>query len=314
MQDNYDNRPAVALIAPSSAVTDPAGEQHELNWHKLESVKKIFENQGFKVRYYENIFQPSDLPYIAAPKAERFKQLQYALEDQDIKIIAVLRGGYGAQQIVFDLMNIVPSGPKIFIGFSDATAINLLFNQHYNMASIHGIVSESHASATNKIFSLLKGKDDQHQLIQFNTKSVENTSIVTGITAGGNLAMLVSMLGTDLAPHFTDKIVILEDIGEPGYKIHRMLLQLYNAKIIQTAKAIIFADFDGGDVLVETSIRNFIEEYLPDRLVYRVTGIGHTDWTPFILGANAEIADNVLVIKNPFSTVFDTEINALICK
>lgn len=298
-------KPIVFLIAPSSPCADPAGENKELNWQKLEAVKKIFEEQGFEVQYDKDIFLESNLPYVAAPKEVRLRHLKSALEDPNVKVIASLRGGYGCQQIIFDAAGVTPLGTKILIGFSDLTAMHLLFNQNYNMPSIHGMAYEKYEVATKQIFALLNGEKDQHKLEVFNKKATANNAVITGVTSGGNLTLLASMVGTELAPDFQDKIVILEDIGESGYKIHRMLLQLYNAKIIQKAKAIIFADFHGGDPTAQSSIKAFIDEYLQDIPAYQTAGIGHKDWVPFILGSAARISDNMLCIENPFSNLFE---------
>lgn len=303
MEETKD-KPVVFLIAPSSPVKDPAGEGKELNWQKLESVKKIFENQGYEVRYNQDIFLESNLPYVAAPKEVRLQHLKEALEDPNVKIIVSLRGGYGCQQIIFDAIEITTAGPKILIGFSDLTAMHLLFNQNYRMASIHGMVDEAHQEATDKIFALLKGEKDHHALTSLN-QAAKNTNDLKGLTSGGNLTLLSHMIGTDLAPDFTDKIVVLEDIGESGYQIHRMLLQLYNAQIIQKAKAIVFGDFHNGGPTAEPSIKAFVEEYLQDMPIYQVTGIGHKDWVPFILGAEAAISNGTLNIENPFSNLFE---------
>lgn len=298
-------KPIAFLIAPSSPCADPAGKKKELNWQKFEAVKKIFEEQGFEVQYQEDIFLESNLPYIAASKEVRLRHLKDALQDPNVKVIASLRGGYGCQQIIFDATDIKPYGQKILIGFSDLTAMHLLFNQNYKMPSIHGMVHEKYEVATKQIFGLLHGKNDQHKLEVFNKKATANNAVITGTTAGGNLTLLASMVGTELSPDFQDKIVILEDIGESGYKIHRMLLQLYNAKIIQKAKAIIFADFHGGGPTVGPSIKAFIDEYLSDTPVYQTTGIGHKDWVPFILGSEAKISEDMLYVENPFSNLFE---------
>jgi muramoyltetrapeptide carboxypeptidase len=298
-------KPIVFLIAPSSPVADPAGATPELNWQKLESVKKIFESQGFKVQYDKDIFLESNLPYVAAPKEVRLRHLKSALEDPNVKVIASLRGGYGCQEIIFDAVGITPSGPKILIGFSDLTAMHLLFNQNYNMPSIHGMVHEKYEIATKQIFALLNGSEDKHTIKPFNKMATDNNAVMVGTTVGGNLTLLASMVGTDLVPDFQDKIVILEDTGESGYKIHRMLLQLYNAGIIQKAKAIVFGDFHGGGPTVQPSIKAFIDEYLSDIPTYQTTGIGHKDWVPFILGSEAKISDDMLCVENPFSNLFE---------
>ena len=62
---------------------------------------------------------------------------------------------------------------------------------------------------------------------------------------GGNLAMLVSLIGTPWLPQITDGILVLEDINEHPFRVERMLLQLYHAGILDRQSAIVLGSFSG---------------------------------------------------------------------
>ncbi len=60
---------------------------------------------------------------------------------------------------------------------------------------------------------------------------------------GGNLAVLVSLLGTPYFPQIEGGVLFLEDVGEHPYKIERMLNQLLLAGVLQKQKAIVLGQF-----------------------------------------------------------------------
>lgn len=60
---------------------------------------------------------------------------------------------------------------------------------------------------------------------------------------GGNLAMVVSLLGTPYWPEVEGGVLFLEDVGEHPYRIERMLLQLLHAGVLARQKAIVLGQF-----------------------------------------------------------------------
>jgi muramoyltetrapeptide carboxypeptidase len=68
---------------------------------------------------------------------------------------------------------------------------------------------------------------------------------VNGIAWGGNLAMVMSLMGTDYFPRIDGGILYLEDIAEHPYRVERMLLQLMQAGVLQRQRAIVLGDFSG---------------------------------------------------------------------
>jgi muramoyltetrapeptide carboxypeptidase len=66
---------------------------------------------------------------------------------------------------------------------------------------------------------------------------------VQGTLWGGNLSMLVSLIGTPWMPTIEGGVLFIEDVNEHPYRVERMLLQLAHAGILQKQKAVLFGDF-----------------------------------------------------------------------
>ncbi|MCC8417869.1 MAG: LD-carboxypeptidase [Rickettsia endosymbiont of Bryobia graminum] len=201
----------------------------------------------------------------------RYKAFLKALTDPEVKIIWAFRGGYGCDEFVFDCLNTKPVGTKILIGFSDITSLHLLFNQNYNLPTIHGAVLSTlpcREENIRSIFEILSGRDLKVKLIPI--VSVVNKKI-TGETIGRNLTIITSMIGTKLHPDTKDKILIIEDTGEQGYKVHRYLMHMKNAKLLDNVAAIIFGDFVKSDNNLEATILYFCQNHIPYIPTYRAT-------------------------------------------
>ena len=62
---------------------------------------------------------------------------------------------------------------------------------------------------------------------------------------GGNLAMVVSLLGTPWWPDVQGGVLFLEDVGEHPYRVERMLAQLLHAGVLARQKAVVLGQFTG---------------------------------------------------------------------
>lgn len=60
---------------------------------------------------------------------------------------------------------------------------------------------------------------------------------------GGNLAVLVSLIGTPYFPEVKGGVLFLEDVSEPPYRVERMLTQLLHAGVLARQKAILMGQF-----------------------------------------------------------------------
>lgn len=223
--------------------------------------------QGIFPQAVDKTFVQSTEPYLANDDTTRFQALKEALYHKDKKIIWATLGGYGSTRLFEQLQTLKsPKNPKIFIGYSDATFLHLLFHK-WGWKSIHGAMP----------YDLTNNNVDPKNflLIAQILKNSKGTLRYTGLTAlnqlassakrvegeilGGNLTLLTNSLGTDWQLEGNHKIIFIEDIGSNGYVVDRDLTHLKQAGIFKNAKAILFGKFCGGDQNVEYAIKHFAE-------------------------------------------------------
>jgi muramoyltetrapeptide carboxypeptidase len=294
----------ISFIAPASGSNDKSGRiDIKKSYKRLKDTIKLYEEHDFNCIYDQKIFSKSKLGYFSSPKSERLRQLRDALLNPDVKIIAAFRGGYGCTEIVFDCMDIVPTTPKTLVGFSDLTALHLLFSQQYKLPTIHGAMGIEHKQMIEEVIDVLEGKETIFNLVPVNKKA-EQVREVSGEMSGGNLTLISNMIGTKLHPDFSNKIVFIEDIGEKGYNIHRYLMHMKNAGMLKGIKAIIFADFTNSDDHLDETIAVFSKEYLKEIPAFTTSGIGHGKINrPVVIGGKSQILDFKLKIISPFKAV-----------
>ncbi|MBA3059628.1 MAG: LD-carboxypeptidase [Gammaproteobacteria bacterium] len=75
------------------------------------------------------------------------------------------------------------------------------------------------------------------------TRATASFGINKSVLWGGNLSVLVSLLGTPYFPEVKGGILFLEDVAEHPYRIERMLTQLLHAGVLARQKAILLGQF-----------------------------------------------------------------------
>lgn len=179
--------------------------------------------------------------YLSAPDEKRAEDVNNAFADESIKGIVCLRGGYGTMRILNLLdYDMIRKNPKIFMGYSDITGLHVAFNRICRMVTYHGPMALSSFAKVkgNKVKfekytyeSLRKNlfTNEAPGLVE-NPKGEAMESLVGGKAEGeiigGNLSLLAATLGSPYEVDAKGKILFIEDIGEPLYKIDRMLTSL----------------------------------------------------------------------------------------
>ncbi|MDT9691388.1 LD-carboxypeptidase [Streptomyces sp. P9(2023)] len=174
-----------------------------------------------------------ELGYLAGSDADRARDLQEAWCDPAVSAVICARGGYGAQRMVdlIDWAAIRAAGPKVFVGYSDVTALHEAFAVRTGLATLHGPMV---AAAT-----FLKDPRTQESLraTLLAPESARTLGLGTarplapgrahGVTLGGCVSLLAAELGTPHArPSARGGLLLLEDVGEEGYRLDRILTQL----------------------------------------------------------------------------------------
>ena len=223
----------------------PAGNVEE---DKILNSVKYFESLGYKIKLGKNIFK-SDR-YLAGSDNERLDDLHNAFADKDIKAIICARGGYGCLRLVDKIdYDLIKNNPKIFCGYSDITALSLMFLKHADLITFSSPMPKGDFQpedidkfTANSFWQALT--NDSLTITAPNSK-IYNEGKAEGILWGGNLATVCSLCGTDFIPD--EKFIFFaEDLNEPVYKIDRSFRQLLNIELFRkNVSAIISGDFLG---------------------------------------------------------------------
>ncbi len=209
--------------------------------------------------------------FFGGTDAQRLAAFNTALRDPSVRAVICTRGGYGAQRIVDGLdLDAVRADPKLVVGFSDITAIQLTLWRGARLATVHGPGAAwmddrlPAASAESLRMALMTGEP----IVAVVEPSSESAPVVvggpavTGTLLGGNLCMVDSTIGTPDFPDLDGTILLLEDVDEPPYKVDRMLTHLRRAGVLAGVAGIALGQFtrcaDGWPVTVG--------EVLTDRL------------------------------------------------
>ncbi|MGW4235532.1 S66 peptidase family protein [Streptomyces sp. NPDC004749] len=173
------------------------------------------------------------LGHLAGRDEDRARDLQEAWCDPSVSAVLCARGGYGAQRMV-DLLDwdaMRAAGPKVFVGYSDITALHEAFAVRMGLATLHGPMT---ATVT---FLKDAATQDSLRATLFEPESVRTLGLPTargllpgrarGVTLGGCVSLLAADLGTPYARASADGgLLLIEDVGEEPYRLDRILTQL----------------------------------------------------------------------------------------
>jgi muramoyltetrapeptide carboxypeptidase len=219
--------------------------------------------------------------YTAGTRAERRADLLAALTDPSIDAVWYARGGSGTVHLVSDLPLDTLDHRPVF-GFSDATTLLSQLWNHRAGRPIHGPVlhtlGSTSCSATDAATHqfLLHGPTERHWA---GTLVDGPSDAVRGPVVGGNLCVLASLCGTALQLEARGCILLLEEIGEPAYKVDRTLTQLRLSGMLDGVVGIALGEFSGARIPegADWAIEDVVAECVHGLGIPVVTGmpVGH---------------------------------------
>ena len=191
--------------------------------------------------------------YLAAGDAQRAADLHRFFADPQIDAVLCFKGGYGTPRIL-DLIDyeLIARNPKLFIGYSDITALHLAFARFAGFPTIHGPMASG--------FEKLDRQSRDRWLRVVTTGgggpvvfadtpgnrgvACVTPGVATGRLTGGNLALVSALVGTDYALDPRDAIVFLEDVAEEPYRVDRMLNQLRLAGYFDACRGVVLGTWE----------------------------------------------------------------------
>ena len=227
----------IGIVAPASNI-------------KRESLKagcEALERLGYRTTYSESIFD-RDL-YFAGSIERRTRELEDMFEREDVRAIVAARGGYGANYLLPRVdVEKIKAHPKIFVGYSDLTALLTYFADVAGLITFHGPMAAkdwSHADGVDLASwqSALAG--EKPWALNFGADSGVSALVdgeAHGILYGGCLSILTASLGTPYEIQTEGTILFLEDVAARPYQIDRMLMQLKLAGKFHGVRGIVFGE------------------------------------------------------------------------
>ncbi len=214
---------------------------------KLDMGIQVLKDLGFQVKTPEGIFKKKR--YLAGDDVSRAGSVNRLFFDPAVHGVVCARGGFGAMRVLDYLdWEMIRQNPKPFVGFSDITAILMSLIHETGMPVIHGPNVVSLATADEfTVRSFLNAISGLKEPIEIPDAGVIREGICTGILKGGNLATLSHLMGTRFQPDFSGAVLFFEDIGEPAYKIDRMLTQMKMAGLFDQIRGVITGTFKNCD-------------------------------------------------------------------
>jgi len=208
---------AIGIVAPARKIAKS----------EIEAAVKIFEQWGLYIVFGKNLFKEEH--QFAGTDKERAKDLQFMLDDPNIKAIICARGGYGTIKILplIDFSRFL-NNPKWIVGYSDITALHAHIH-NLGVKSIHGIMpvnfpaDGSENEAIRSLKKILFGNKNEYH---FKTHPFNKKGKTSGKIIGGNLSVIYGIAGTKYDIETDQKILFLEDLDEYLYHIDRMMMNL----------------------------------------------------------------------------------------
>jgi muramoyltetrapeptide carboxypeptidase len=261
------------------------------------------ESLGFRTRVSDEIFKKSG--YLAGNDAHRARLVNRLFKDPAINAIFCARGGFGSLRILplvdFD---VIRENPKVFIGFSDITALLTVITTRSGLVSFHGPVVTTLARASEITCNTLLAavSSDMPLEVQPAGGVVIRAGRAQGPLIGGNLTTLCHLLGTPFEPKFKQCILLLEDRGEAPYRIDRMLFQMKLAGCFENIAGLVLGSFKECGSL--DGVYKIFEEHFEEIPVPILAGfdVGHGEQNltiPFGIDAILDTDKQLLSFEQP---------------
>lgn len=270
----------IGMVMPASGVSQ------EL----LERITEGLHGLGYKAKLPANIDKVHG--YLAGTDEERAGAFMEIWLDPEVDIVWCIRGGYGSGRLLTYLdFNLIKTHPKIFIGMSDITALHIALGQNSslvsylgpNLASLFTGDRPSSEFTHYHCYTFLEGRGDmdfyKYRPVEGEGIEILQEGVGEGVFVGGNLSLIVSLIGTPWQLNTEGAILILEEVNEPPYKIDRMLNQLKLSGMLSSVAGVILGTFEGCHVpATSLSLSTIFNEYFSSKSYPVIRGFptGHS--------------------------------------
>ena len=217
---------------------------------RLDAGLAVLRGWGLEPVVYPHVRDVGEVPYLAGDDGGRASDVEEAWCDASIAAVLSARGGFGAQRIVelLDWERMARAGPKVFVGFSDATALHEAIAARLGLATLYGPMVAAEAfvtdAATQEHLRATLFAPESVQVLSPRTARTLVGGRAAGVTVGGCLTLLTTDLGTPSARStVAGGILLLEDAAVDPYELDRGLTQLARAGLLDGVAGIAVGSF-----------------------------------------------------------------------
>lgn len=228
-------------------ITCPAGF---ITLEEVQPAIQLIQSWGFAVEVGKTVGKRSFT--FGGTDEERSADLQYMLDNQNIKAIMCARGGYGAVRIIDALdFKKFAAHPKWIIGFSDITVLHNHINQNYHIATLHSKMCNSFPAdwslaepiQVETILSIKKALMGEEMVYISPDSEFNRSGKAKGELVGGNLSLIASLAGSKSDINTKSKILFLEDTNEQLYNLDRMFYNLKRSGKLEHLNGLLIGGF-----------------------------------------------------------------------
>lgn len=274
----------IAVIAPAAPATQP----------EFAAYVKLMEGKGYRVISRPGLVGRKE-HYLGGTDEERAGEINEYLRDPKVRMIMPVRGGFGVSRILDRIdYDALRRDPKVIAGYSDLTALHLAAARHARVVTFHSPMAMRDLWRENEKAYAFPAKSfrrsvfaDQYSVGQkgFVVEPPEghrHSTLVggraTGRLLGGNLSLVVTLMGTPHALEPKGAILFLEDVSEPAYRIDRYLSQLRLGGVLDQVAGVVLGSFTTKEETEEKDTQRVLKEYFGKLKVPVVTDypVGHT--------------------------------------
>jgi muramoyltetrapeptide carboxypeptidase len=246
----------IAITCPAKKLPKP-----------MDDAIALLESWGLEVVIGETV--NASYHQFAGDDELRARDLQRFIDDDSIKAIIAARGGYGTVRIIDKIdFSRFAANPKWIAGFSDITVLHAHLFANYQAQTIHGQMPVNIPDASKYSLDTLRRALFGEELnYRFNSHDLNRTGEATGVVIGGNLSLLVAVLGSVSDYDYDGNILFIEDVGEYLYSVDRMIRALDRAGKLKNLAGLMaggFTDLKDNDIPFGQTVPEIIMEVVKD--------------------------------------------------